>query len=121
MAVGAALLAAEQTWEVTSRYHWPDWLFWLLMVIMLGACVLNTAVRMNSYDRIAEPDAQPADVVAGQPSDDLSHAADLVSLKPGSCPGTTPVRAAVRCARLEARISPAAGCAMPVLTEEVMS
>jgi hypothetical protein len=46
VAIGAALLAAEQTWEVIERHHWPGWLFWLLLVVMLGASVLNTAVRM---------------------------------------------------------------------------
>lgn len=46
VATGAALLAAEQTWQVIERHHWPFWLFWLLVVVMLGASVLNTALRM---------------------------------------------------------------------------
>jgi hypothetical protein len=80
VALGAALLAAEQTWQITIRYRWPDWLFWVLIVVMLAACVLNTAVRMISYDRMTRSEAQPADAVAGQPGDDLSHAPDLVGL-----------------------------------------
>jgi hypothetical protein len=72
VALGAALLAAEQTWQITIRYRWPDWLFWVLIVVMLAACVLNTAVRMISYDRMTKSEAQP--------SGELSHAADLVSL-----------------------------------------
>jgi cation transport ATPase len=49
VAAGAALLAAGQTWQLTRRYHWPVWLFWLfwlLIIVMPGAAVLNTAVRM---------------------------------------------------------------------------
>jgi hypothetical protein len=47
VALGAALLAAEQTWQVINRQHWPAWLFWILIIVMLGVSVLNTAVRMT--------------------------------------------------------------------------
>jgi hypothetical protein len=47
VAAGACLLAAEQSWNLIERYHWPGWLFWLLIVAMLGAAVLNTALRMS--------------------------------------------------------------------------
>jgi hypothetical protein len=47
VALGAALLAAEQTWQVIERQHWPGWLFWLLIIVMLGVSVLNTALQMN--------------------------------------------------------------------------
>jgi len=47
VAFGAALLAVEQTWQVIVRQHWPAWLFWLLIIVMLGVSVLNTALRMN--------------------------------------------------------------------------
>jgi hypothetical protein len=43
VAVGATLLAIDQTWQVIDRYHWPMWLFWLLIVVMLGSSVLNTS------------------------------------------------------------------------------
>jgi hypothetical protein len=46
VALGATLLAAEQTWQVIIRQHWPAWLFWILIIVMLGASVLNTALRM---------------------------------------------------------------------------
>jgi hypothetical protein len=52
VALGAALLAAEQTWQVINRQHWPAWLFWLLIIIMLGASVLNTALRMIGDARV---------------------------------------------------------------------
>jgi hypothetical protein len=53
VAVGAALLAADQTWQVVERQHWPAWLFWVLAVVMLGASVLNTAIRMARDQRAA--------------------------------------------------------------------
>jgi hypothetical protein len=60
VALGAALLATEQTWGVINRQHWPAWLFWLLIVVMLGASVLNTALRMNREPRAAGSDPAPA-------------------------------------------------------------
>jgi hypothetical protein len=47
VALGAALLGAEQTWLVAERYEWPVWLFWLLLAVMLGLSVLYTALRMS--------------------------------------------------------------------------
>jgi hypothetical protein len=60
VAVGAALLAAEQTWQVVDRQHWPAWLFWILIILMLGVSVLNTALRLIR-GRAAESVAQRAD------------------------------------------------------------
>ena len=59
VAIGAALLAAEQTWQLIERHHWPGWLFWPLIVVMLGASVLNTALRMSRDERAAGSGAQP--------------------------------------------------------------
>jgi len=61
VALGAALLAADQTWQVVERYHWDTWLFWLLLVVMLGAAVLNTAVRMIPDERRAGSGVRRAD------------------------------------------------------------
>jgi hypothetical protein len=61
VALGAALLAAEQTWQVIERQHWPTWLFWILIIVMLGASVLNTALRMTHDGRGAGSAAQRAD------------------------------------------------------------
>jgi len=58
VSIGATLLAAEQTWEVIERYHWPIWLFWLLVIVMLGVSVLNTAVRMIQDQRATGPGAR---------------------------------------------------------------
>jgi hypothetical protein len=54
VSLGASLLAAEQTWRITERYEWPVWLFWLLLAVMGGLAVLNTALRM-SRDITAPP------------------------------------------------------------------
>jgi len=61
VALGAALLAADQTWQVTERYHWDTWVFWLLLVVMLGVAVLNTAARMIPDERRAGSGARRAD------------------------------------------------------------
>lgn len=53
IALGAALLAADQTWQVTDHHHWPVWVFWLLIFVMLGVSVLNTALRMSHDPRAA--------------------------------------------------------------------
>jgi hypothetical protein len=60
VATGASLLAAEQSWNLTERYGWPGWLFWVLIVVMLGAAVLNTALRMSHGDRMREASPEPA-------------------------------------------------------------
>jgi hypothetical protein len=60
VAIGATLLAAEQTWQVIERTHWPAWLFWPVIIIMLGVSVLNTAVRMIQDEQTARPAAQRA-------------------------------------------------------------
>jgi hypothetical protein len=60
VATGAALLAADQTWRLTERYHWPGWLFWVLIIVMLCGSVLNTALRMNRDERPAESGARQA-------------------------------------------------------------
>jgi hypothetical protein len=57
VAGGALLLAAGETWQLTENRAWPVWVFWLLMVVMLSAAILNTAVRMISDQRDRERDA----------------------------------------------------------------
>jgi hypothetical protein len=56
VAGGATLLAVGETWQVTDRYHWPIWLFWLLIVVMIAVAVLNTAVR-KIQDQNSRPPA----------------------------------------------------------------
>jgi hypothetical protein len=56
VAIGATLIAAEQTWQIVEHYEWPTWLFWLGVVVMIGVCVLNTALRMI-HDHRSDPSA----------------------------------------------------------------
>ncbi len=60
VAVGAALLAADQTWQLVYRNHWPLWLFWVLIIVMLGGAVLNTTLRMIHHGRAAETNVDRA-------------------------------------------------------------
>ncbi|GAB3410661.1 hypothetical protein GCM10027515_31280 [Schumannella luteola] len=46
VAGGAALIALKETWELVEHYHWPIWLWIVLVVIMAAVSVVNTAVRM---------------------------------------------------------------------------
>jgi hypothetical protein len=67
VAVGATLLA-EQTWQVIDRHRWPVWLFWLLIIVMLGVSVLNTALRMIRDQQKAGFCAQRADEDSSPPA-----------------------------------------------------
>jgi hypothetical protein len=55
VAGGAARLAAGETWQIVRHYDWPVWVFWLLLVVMLTAAILNVAVGMISRAREATP------------------------------------------------------------------
>lgn len=59
VAAGAALLAIGETWTLTEDHAWPVWLFWLLIVVMLVAAVLNTAVRMINDEHARDSAAEP--------------------------------------------------------------
>ena len=61
VAAGATLLATGETWQIVQHYGWPVWLFWLLIVVMLSAAILNTAVLMISDARTRHADGtEPA-------------------------------------------------------------
>lgn len=46
VASGAFLIAAKETWELREEYEWPSWVFWALVVVMVGVCTLNTSARV---------------------------------------------------------------------------
>jgi hypothetical protein len=56
VAGGATLLAAGETWQIVKHYDWPVWAFSLLMVVMLAAAVLSTAVFMIGAAQIRRAD-----------------------------------------------------------------
>jgi hypothetical protein len=68
VAAGATLLAAGDTWQIVQHYRWPLWLFWLLIVVMLAAAVLNTAVLLISGARMRRAGAAESVPAAEQPS-----------------------------------------------------
>jgi hypothetical protein len=55
VAAGATSLAVGETWQIIEHHGWPVRLFWLLIVVMLTAAVLNSAVRMISDQRTRHP------------------------------------------------------------------
>ncbi len=60
MAVGATLLAVEETWQLVRHYDWPVWLFWLLLAVMLAGSVLITAAQMiGDQRRQTQAEASP--------------------------------------------------------------
>jgi hypothetical protein len=60
VAVGATLLAVEETWQLVRHYDWPVWLFWLLLAVMLAGSVLITAAQMiGDQRRQSQTDASP--------------------------------------------------------------
>lgn len=59
VAAGATLLAAGETWQIVEHHCWPVWLFWLLVVAMLGVAVINTTFRMITDERTRHSVGQP--------------------------------------------------------------
>lgn len=45
VAMGAALIAVKETWELHEAYEWPEWTFAALIVAMLAFCVGTTRLR----------------------------------------------------------------------------
>jgi hypothetical protein len=58
VAIGAALIAVKETWELHEGYHWPEWVFWILVIAMPVFCVSITVGRTRR--RHTRPNA-PAD------------------------------------------------------------
>ena len=69
VAAGATLLATGETWQIVQHYGWPAWLFWLLIVAMLSAAILTTAVLMISDARTRHADGTEPAPERIQPAD----------------------------------------------------
>ena len=67
VAAGATLLAAGETWQIVRHYGWPVWVFWMLVVVMLAAAVLNTAVLMIGAARMRHAGAAEPSPAVEQP------------------------------------------------------
>jgi hypothetical protein len=50
VAIGGFLIAVKETWELVEDFHWPQWVFWVLVVVMPIVAV-SSAVRktINTY------------------------------------------------------------------------
>jgi hypothetical protein len=44
--LGAFFIAVKETWELVELLHWPDWVFWVLIVVMTLLAIGNTVARM---------------------------------------------------------------------------
>lgn len=44
VSAGALLLSAGATWDLTEHYNWQAWSFWLIMLVLLAACISNTVL-----------------------------------------------------------------------------
>jgi hypothetical protein len=56
--IGGFLLATKETWELVRDFHWPTWVFWVLLVLAPIIAILS-AVRktINTY-KILNPGAE---------------------------------------------------------------
>ena len=65
IALGAFLVAIADTWQIRELYHWPLWVYILLVAVMMFASAFNTAIRMKrSHDILGSAGSEAA--VTGQ-------------------------------------------------------
>lgn len=57
VATGGFLLAVKETWELVEDIHFPQWVFWVLIVVMPIAAIANSAVRSTNTRKLLEPEA----------------------------------------------------------------
>jgi hypothetical protein len=59
VAIGAALIAVKETWELHEAYHWPEAVFWVLVLAMPVSCITLTV--SNFRRRRTRPHASTPD------------------------------------------------------------
>jgi hypothetical protein len=47
VAGGAFLIAVTETWMLRESYGWDEWVFWALVVVMIGVCSAFTTYRTH--------------------------------------------------------------------------
>ena len=52
VAFGGFLIAVKETWELSERYEWPMWVFFVLVVAVAAVCLTYTATQMAQSDRM---------------------------------------------------------------------
>jgi hypothetical protein len=65
VACGGALIAVKETWGLRVEHEWPQWTFWLLVVVMIALSAANTAVRIRRRNEILERVTNPGPTARG--------------------------------------------------------
>lgn len=55
VAVGGSLIAAKETWNLVGDFHWPTWVFWILVVVMPLIAVASTLRKMSNTQKALDP------------------------------------------------------------------
>jgi hypothetical protein len=56
VALGGFLLAVKETWELVSDLHWPQWVFWVLIVVMPILAIGNAVRRIINTHNALNPE-----------------------------------------------------------------
>lgn len=56
VAGGAFLIALKETGELLHLYELPDWLYWIVVVVLAILCVTNTVARLSRSDDLVHAD-----------------------------------------------------------------
>ena len=56
VALGGFLIAVKETWELVEDFHWPQWVFWVLVVVMPIIAIANTVRKVANTQRVLNPD-----------------------------------------------------------------
>ena len=54
VAMGAALIAAKETYELVENYEWPSWVFWPMAILMAALSAAHTVVRLRKTRMILQ-------------------------------------------------------------------
>ncbi len=55
VAVGGLCIATKETWELAHHDHWPDAVFWAVVVAMAVASIVHTAARIRRTEAAVRP------------------------------------------------------------------
>jgi hypothetical protein len=56
--LGGFLLATKETWELVADFHWPTWLFWVLLVVMPIIAVASAVRKTINTFKVLNPGAE---------------------------------------------------------------
>jgi hypothetical protein len=58
VAIGGFLIAVKETWELVGDFHWPQWVFWILFVVMPLLAVASAVRKTITTYKTLNPDAK---------------------------------------------------------------